>query len=76
MNDHGAERALAWGREAHLRMLTGEDFVRLVEASGVFELTSWHPEVSRETGVSEFDLRPSPMLPVGRCIVALRRPTS
>jgi SAM-dependent methyltransferase len=73
LSDHGAERSLAWGAEAHLRVLTGSELARLVEASGAFELASCHAEVSRETGVSEFDLRPAPALPVGRCIVALRR---
>jgi hypothetical protein len=73
VTERGVSRVLAWGAEAHLRVLTGAAFAALVDASGAFELAACHPEISRDTGVSEFDPQPSPALPVGRCIVALRR---
>ena len=73
VNDGGVERVLAWGRGVHLRPLTAEAFVGLVAVAGGFDGVAWHPEVSRGSGVSEFDLRPSQVLPIGRCMGALRR---
>jgi hypothetical protein len=65
-SDHGPDRSRAWGAEARLRVLTGGERARLVGASGAFELASRPAEVSRETGVSELDLRPAPATPVAR----------
>ncbi|HEU4430758.1 MAG TPA: class I SAM-dependent methyltransferase, partial [Myxococcota bacterium] len=73
VNEAGRERTLAWGAEAHLRVLTGSAFLDLVEASGAFELLSWHPERTRDSGVSEFDPKRSSLPLVGRGIAALRR---
>ena len=73
VNDRGVERRLAWGAATHLRVLTGTAFLELVSASHAFDVLSWHPERSRDSGVSEFEPRPWSLPPVGRCMVALRR---
>lgn len=73
VSDAGVERVLAWGADVHLRPLTAEAFVGLVAASEGFDLLGWHPEISRGSGVSEFEIRPSATHPAGRCMVALRR---
>ena len=72
--DAGAQRRLAWGPEAHLRGYTASAFAARVAASPDFALESWHPEVSRATGVSEFSVEGESREPVvGRAMVVLRR---
>jgi SAM-dependent methyltransferase len=72
--DAGVERRLAWGAEAHLRGYTARSFAARVAACPAFALESWHPEVSRATGVSEFGVEPDGRgHVVGRAMVVLRR---
>jgi SAM-dependent methyltransferase len=74
VTDGGVRRRLAWGSEAHLRNYTVSAFAERVAACPAFALESWHPEVSRATGVSEFGVEPgSPAPVVGRAMVVLRR---
>ncbi len=74
VNDDGVERVLAWGGEAHLRGYTATAFGERVAAVVDLKIESWHPESSRATGVSEFNLDdPGKGLVVGRAMVVLRR---
>ena len=74
VNDGGVEQVLAWGIEAHLRTYTASAFREQVEAVGDLTVESWHPEWSRATGVSEFDVVPSANARgFGRAMVVLRR---
>jgi len=74
VSDAGRERRLAWGPEAHLRGYTASAFAARVAACPAFALESWHPESSRETGVSEFHLDAhAGGSVVGRAMVVLRR---
>jgi len=74
VSDAGAQRRLAWGPEAHLRGYTASAFAERVAACPGLALESWHPESSRATGVSEFDLAAHTGGPVvGRAMVVLRR---
>ena len=70
----GRSLTLAWGAEIHLRRYTVEQFSMLVAGVPELAIESWHPEVSRATGVSEFDLEPAHSPPrSGRAMVVLRR---
>jgi hypothetical protein len=72
--DAGRSLELAWGAELHLRHYTVDQFVQLVRGVPELAIESWHPEVSRATGVSEFDVAPAHSPPAaGRAMVVLRR---
>ena len=74
VTDAGASRRLAWGAEAHLRNYTASAFAERIGACPDLAIESWHPESSRETGVSEFALEGRADAPaVGRTMVVLRR---
>jgi SAM-dependent methyltransferase len=74
VTDGGVQRRLAWGSGAHLRNYTVSAFAARVGACSNLEIESWHPEVSRATGVSEFSLEPESRTGVvGRAMVVLRR---
>jgi hypothetical protein len=74
VNDGGVERVLAWAEGTHLRGYTADAFAERVARSVELRIESWHPEVSRASGVSEFsvDVRATPPL-LGRAMVVLRR---
>jgi SAM-dependent methyltransferase len=77
VTDSGVERRLAWGPEAHLRGYTATSFATRVAVCPELALESWHPEVSRATGVSEFSVESEARDPiVGRAMVVLRRKSS
>ena len=74
VTDAGVPRRLAWGPELHLRNYTASAFAERVGACPGFAIESWHPESSRETGVSEFAVEGQTGAPVvGRTMVVLRR---
>jgi SAM-dependent methyltransferase len=74
VNDGGVTRVFTWGREAHLRGYTSAAFAQRVRAAAGLRIESWHPEMSRATGVSEFSVDDSVGAPVvGRAMVVLRR---
>lgn len=74
VNDGGVEHELAWGVEAHLRGYTVEAFAACVGAADGLRIESFHPETTRATGVSEFDVDRATETPVaGRAMVVLRR---
>jgi hypothetical protein len=74
VNDDGVEHWLTWGREAHLRGYTTSAFRKRVDTAVDLKIESWHPESSRATGVSEFNVSDPATAPVvGRIMVVLRR---
>jgi SAM-dependent methyltransferase len=74
VSEGGVERRLAWGAEAHLRNYTARAFGERIGACPDLAIESWHPESSRDTGVSEFALEGRAEAPaVGRTMVVLRR---
>ena len=74
VTEAGASRRLAWGAEAHLRNYTARAFAERIGACPELAIESWHPESSRATGVSEFELEPHAGGPaLGRTMVVLRR---
>jgi SAM-dependent methyltransferase len=74
VSDAGVQLRLAWGAEAHLRGYTASAFAERVRDCPGFAIESWHPEASRATGVSEFDLEGAAHPPpAGRVMVVLRR---
>jgi len=74
VDDAGVGKRLAWGREAHLRGYTARAFAERVRACPGLALESWHPEVGRATGVSEFPVAGRRRAPrAGRTMVVLRR---
>lgn len=73
VDDHGVRHVLAWGLEAHLRGYTVDAFVERVGAAPGLRVEGWHPESTRETGVSEFAAEPTEAPPGGRTMVVLRR---
>jgi hypothetical protein len=74
VEDAGVTLRLAWGQEAHLRGYTASAFAERVRVCPGLALESWHPEVGRATGVSEFRLDAGAAAPrAGRTMVVLRR---
>jgi SAM-dependent methyltransferase len=74
VDDAGVRLRLAWGAEAHLRGYTADAFAERVRACPGLVIASWHPELGRASGVSEFDGEGGAEPPrAGRAMVVLRR---
>jgi hypothetical protein len=74
VREGGRERRLAWGAGPHLRAYTATAFRERVAACPAFAIESWHAEIARPTGVSEFALAGTPEPPAtGRAMAVLRR---
>lgn len=73
VDDRGLHLVLAWGGDSHLRGYTPTAFVESVNAAGCFRIEAWHPESTRETGLTEFALQPTDAPGSGRGMAVLRR---